>query len=287
MIYTLQNDRLTVQISDKGAEICSVKDKDGAEWLWQGDPAFWEDHAPVLFPYCGRVWNSLCTVNGVPCNLGLHGFFMHQNTEGAQASATSVTFTLRESTDTLAVYPFPFVMKMIYTLDENTLNVRAEIKNTGTRTMPYGYGVHPGFCLPAAEGAPESFYLEFPQKDTIRSLCMDESECYPTVGDRAFLPQNSNRFYFPTGMLSAILRDGVGEVSIGGDHSSRRITLRYPDFPYLTLWKPEGGSFICVEPWTSLPSTFGKPTELTEKADLLHLQAGEINLHEFSIRFGE
>ena len=37
MVYTLKNENLTVLISDKGAEIISVKSSDGCEYIWQGD----------------------------------------------------------------------------------------------------------------------------------------------------------------------------------------------------------------------------------------------------------
>ena len=53
MLYTLQNDVLTVKVSDIGAEIHSVT-RDGCEYIWVGDAAFWSSHAPWLFPVCGR-----------------------------------------------------------------------------------------------------------------------------------------------------------------------------------------------------------------------------------------
>ena len=48
MLYTVRNQNLTVTVSTRGAELQSVRGADGTEWLWQGDPAYWEDCAPVL-----------------------------------------------------------------------------------------------------------------------------------------------------------------------------------------------------------------------------------------------
>ena len=60
MIYdmkTLSNSELTIKVSPNGAELCSIL-RDGKEYLWQADPAFWKRHSPVLFPIVGSVWES-------------------------------------------------------------------------------------------------------------------------------------------------------------------------------------------------------------------------------------
>ena len=54
---TLSNDKITIQISESGAELTSIV-ANGTEYLWQADPKFWQRHSPVLFPIVGRVWNN-------------------------------------------------------------------------------------------------------------------------------------------------------------------------------------------------------------------------------------
>ncbi|MCR5239316.1 MAG: aldose 1-epimerase family protein, partial [Prevotella sp.] len=44
----LKNEQLSVVISEKGAELQSIKDANGKEYLWQGDPAFWPRRSPIL-----------------------------------------------------------------------------------------------------------------------------------------------------------------------------------------------------------------------------------------------
>lgn len=42
MIATIQNEKVIVSISDKGAELQSVRLKeDNTEYLWQGDSTYW------------------------------------------------------------------------------------------------------------------------------------------------------------------------------------------------------------------------------------------------------
>jgi len=41
---------LTARINPLGAELWSLTDAAGAEWMTDADPAFWGGHAPLLFP---------------------------------------------------------------------------------------------------------------------------------------------------------------------------------------------------------------------------------------------
>ena len=55
MKYTLKNKKLTVIFESKGATLHSIKDNDGVEYLWEGNPEYWSGQAPVLFPICGSI----------------------------------------------------------------------------------------------------------------------------------------------------------------------------------------------------------------------------------------
>lgn len=54
---TISNSVLTVGVSEHGAELQSIQ-KNGKEYLWQGDTRFWGRRSPVLFPIVGRVWED-------------------------------------------------------------------------------------------------------------------------------------------------------------------------------------------------------------------------------------
>ena len=52
----LENGRFLMQVEEKGAEITSLYDKAREkELIWDGDPAFWARHAPILFPH-SQAW---------------------------------------------------------------------------------------------------------------------------------------------------------------------------------------------------------------------------------------
>ena len=59
MIVTIQNECLTVDIEDLGAQLASVRNHHGTEYLWQGDADIWARRAPILFPVlCGLKDNT-------------------------------------------------------------------------------------------------------------------------------------------------------------------------------------------------------------------------------------
>lgn len=286
MIYTIQNEKLTVQISDHGAELQSIKDAEGGEWLWQGDERYWEDRAPILFPFCGRFWNGLCTVDGVPYDPGMHGFLRHSVLEAEQRGEDAIAFILRSDEESLKKYPFAFEMKMCYELVDNRLVIRAEVTNTGDRTLPYGYGGHPGFCVQYAGGALEDYYVCFPGENDAKALCFDPNNCFLTGGTKPFPMRDGNKFdlndaFFETG--SSFLIDMPKEITLKTDLSEKHLTMRYEGFPYLGFWKAQGGKFICIEPWTSMCATWGENTEFNEKPDLVRVAPGETKKHEYSV----
>jgi len=64
MSYTLKNEVLEISIAPKGAELTSIKDSEGKEYLWQGDEKYWGRQSPILFPFVGRLKNQEFTYEG-------------------------------------------------------------------------------------------------------------------------------------------------------------------------------------------------------------------------------
>ena len=73
MIHELKSDKLTVKISERGAELKSVS-SESEEYMWSGNPMYWEDVAPVLFPVCGRLLDSRYTFDGKEYKINKHGY---------------------------------------------------------------------------------------------------------------------------------------------------------------------------------------------------------------------
>ena len=82
-----------------------------------------------------------------------------------------------------------------------------------------------------------------------------------------------------------VLKHMDKKVTIKSAKGKKNITVSYPDFPYLGIWhmpKMEA-SYVCIEPWSSLPSRDGIVEEISQQSDLIGLEAGKEYKTEWTI----
>ena len=130
-IHTISNSCLVVTVSEKGAELQSIKSADGREYLWQGEPEFWNRRSPVLFPFVGAVVDDKYTYQGKEYISKQHGFARDKQFELDSKADTALSYTLTSDEETKANYPFDFALTIGYALHNNELTVSWTVKNTG------------------------------------------------------------------------------------------------------------------------------------------------------------
>ena len=145
---TLKNTALTLNISLHGAELTSIRDSFGREFLWQADPAFWKRHSPVLFPIVGSLWDKHFRVNGREYEMGQHGFARDMDFRLVSEREDEMWFELNSSPETLAKYPYKFTLRIGYRLEANKIHVMWEVSGDDSQTMWFQIGAHPAFYLP-------------------------------------------------------------------------------------------------------------------------------------------
>lgn len=145
---TLKNTALTLDISLHGAELTSIRDSFGREFLWQADPAFWKRHSPVLFPIVGSLWDKHFRVNGREYEMGQHGFARDMDFRLVSERDDEMWFELNSSPETLAKYPYKFTLRIGYRLEANKIHVMWEVSGDDSQTMWFQIGAHPAFYLP-------------------------------------------------------------------------------------------------------------------------------------------
>ena len=275
MIYTISNPQLSVSIDSLGAQLRSVKAADGSELLWQGDERYWGDSSPVLFPYIARLYNQSYTYLGQRYSMGIHGFAAQCEFQAVDIGPESVTMLLRESEATLSQYPFRFRFSIVYSLSGASLSVSYIVENTDDKTMPFAVGGHPGFNVPQFEEA----YLAFDSECSPRRVGFTEDlflsgvdTAYP-LQDGRILPLSHSLFDED----AIILKDTATAVSLCCPALAKRLHMSFPGFDYFGIWHMPrtDAPYVCLEPWTSLPSRQGVVEELTEKADMIMLSPGQ------------
>jgi galactose mutarotase-like enzyme len=61
--HTLRSDGATAAVLARGAELCSLKNGQGCELLWQAGPQ-WRRHAPLLIPIVGKLKKRRIAASG-------------------------------------------------------------------------------------------------------------------------------------------------------------------------------------------------------------------------------
>lgn len=280
MEYTLKNDHISLTVDTLGAQMLSLKSADAVEYLWQGDPKYWGDRAPNLFPFIGRLTNDSYRYQGKVYPMHIHGLAASMEFVSVEQTENSVTMELRSSEETLAQYPFEFSLKIGYRLRENTVDISYQVENLSGCTMPFGIGGHPGFNVPLLpEEQFGDYELSFAcpcQPDRIGfspAVYMNgRDERYPLREDR-FLDMHHGLFDED----AVILKNMAREVTLRSKVSGRGVCVTYPDMPYLGIWHwpKTDAPYVCIEPWTSLPSRQDVVEEFTCKSDMIQLPAGQ------------
>lgn len=289
MIYTIENEALKVQISDRGAELMSIQTKDGTEYLWQGDEAYWGDRALNLFPYIARLTEGKYTLDGRTYHMDIHGFVKGSVLEVQEQEAGRIAFRLTQSEETLKQYPFDFVYRVRYELEGSRLSVVFSVENPNGRTMYFGIGGHPGFFVPMEEGlAFEDYYLQFDEEKNPVRVGISPT-CFVDGNDREYPLAEGGKLPLAHSLFdddAIVLRDMAKAVTIKSDRGSKAVRVEYPGMDYLGIWHMPhtDAPYVCIEPWSSLPSRQDVVEDLSTQPGLVHLPAGETYENRWVIR---
>ena len=271
---SIANEFLTVSVKEQGAELCSIKDAAGTEYMWQADPAFWARHAPVLFPIVGKLLNGRYELNGKTYELPPHGFARDMKFSLVEQSESSLVYQFLPTAETRKSYPFEFALNIIYRLNVNSLEISYEVRNNGAEVMPFSIGAHPAFNL---HGPVEKCFLELEKEETLNTTLLSgkgllTEETAPVLADTNILPLSKTLF----DRDALILLDFKSEkITLGSHKSTRRLTVEFPGFPELGIWAKPGAPFVCIEPWYGYADPEQPYGDIMNKPGILQLTAGE------------
>ena len=281
MDYILENEYLKVTITTWGAQLKSVIRKcDGVEHMWQADKSHWGYHAPILFPFCGKVKDGMIEARGQHFeNLPQHGFARIGDHSLLQHTENTVVLELRDSEATMAMWPYAFRLVTTYTLDGDTVHHTLMVLNADDEPISFGIGYHPGFAIPFDENHTATDY-EF-RFDTPQSpLCLN---CQPTglyQGNSYYLGYNTNTIPIDDNLFSNDSHCMVGlsakTLGVYEKGSGRGVVCDISSFPYTLIWsKPGMPRFVCIEPWHSIPSSQEGDHKWEHKAAAATIAPGE------------
>ena len=291
MIYTIKNKEITVEVSDVGAELWSVK-KNGVEYVWGGNEDIWPRRAPLVFPVCGRFYEGKYQAKGKVYDIPLHGFIRQSILGIASHTDEAICLELKASEETIKVFPYDFVLKVWYILEGNKLINRFEMINPmNDEVLPVTIGGHPGFNVPIdGNGRFEDYYLEFENECSPDRFILSE-RCLLTGKKEAFMLEGGKRLHLGHSLFdndAIFLSRADSTITIKSDKSDRFVKFTYKDMPYLGIWhKPRmEAPYVCIEPWCGMPGFDLEMEDMEKRPDMFRIQPGSTKTVEFSMIFG-
>ncbi len=281
MTFTLRSDSGSCAVvRTAGGELVSFV-KDGREYVWQGDPEHWDGQAPILFPVVCSPKDGKIAFDGVEYPMPKHGFAMTKEFKPVFITKDAVTLELRESEETLAMFPFRFSLSVTYSVSDDGFDAAFTVKNLDEKEMTFCIGGHPGFNCPMAEGEGfEDYRLVFDNAEgaevsvTDRGFMNDALPKRDKLNGTNELPLIYSDFDEDAMIVENLPAHGVRLIS---DKTGHGIYFAFDGFDALGLWTPEkkNSPFLCLEPWNGLPANVEETTDAKSKKYAISLAPGE------------
>ena len=280
MLITIKNDQLNVTLDSVGAVFHSIV-REGIEYLWQGDAKYWKRRDANLFPYVGRLTDGKYSYQGKEYPLTIHGFCIGTEFEVEEQSGEAVSFVLKANDATRAVYPFEFAFHVRYEVKDSSIVKTCTVENLDSKSVLFGIGGHPGFNTPInGEGEFTDWYMQFDadcdplrvEFNTESARISGEVTRYP-LKDMSKMPLTHEMFVNDAVVLGDVPRG----VTLKSDKSAHSVHVSFPGMEYVGFWQAHitDATYVCIEPWASLPSHHGYVEDLEKQAHIIHLPVGQ------------
>ncbi len=274
MDHAITDGLTTAVINARGAELRSLRDPQGTEYIWQAGPA-WPRCAPVLFPIVGRLAGDQLRHGDRTSRLTQHGFARDRVFAWLDRAADSCRLALVDDPETRAMYPFAFRFELAYALAGADLTMTFAVFNTGAEPLPVSFGAHPAFNWPLHPGTPrEAYTLTFAKDEPapIRRLTggLIQPEPVPSPIDGRVLRLREDLF-----AADAIIMDRVESGSVRfAAPTGPGLDMAWEGFRELGLWTKPGAGFLCIEPWLGAASPIDFDGPFVEKPGIILIPPG-------------
>ncbi len=289
-LTTITDGKLTASIDSLGAQLMNLG-LDGHEYLWQGDPAFWNRRSPVLFPIVGVLRDGHAMSAAGEVKLSRHGLARDYVHEIVEQDESHVVYQLDATDETRAKYPYNFRLNMGYAVKDGVLSQSYTVTNTGEVELPFTFGAHPAFNVPVP-GCDEEFgdyELRFAEAWTAKVPTVDVDGLHD-FGEMRTLFEDADTWQLShekiDELLTIVFKDvPEDKVTLVSKNSGHGVELAFPGFDYLGVWTASAAApFIAIEPWHGVAACYDESDVFEEKRDTIKLAPGEKCTYAFTMR---
>jgi galactose mutarotase-like enzyme len=278
----LENEYLSIVAKRQGAELTSIVNrKDNSERLWQANPDIWARHAPVLFPFVGKLKNDTYEWNGKSYPMPQHGFARDREFNLLEKNGAKMVMELTDDEESYIFFPFRFNLQVEYVLQDKKLSCHYHILNPGIEALYFSIGAHPAFlCDLNSECS-----IEFEKPETVSRYILEKG----LITDHAeSVLDNSKKLALNKSLFDrdAIVFRNLRSESLVLHSKFSSMKFSWYNMPYFGIWtKPGTDKFVCLEPWAGIADHKDSTGKLMEKEGIRKLEPGETMSCGFSIEF--
>lgn len=275
---------ITINSKKQGAELTSIK-YEGKEMLFQADKTFWNRHAPILFPIVGRLKDDKTQIEKESYQMSQHGFARDMEFEEIAKTSNKHQYILKANEETLKRYPYQFELQVIYEIEENTLNVTYQIKNTDEKTIYFGLGGHPAFNCDYSNG---EYEIVFDKKEDKIQFSKLKDGLIDTEEAENILTNNKIHLKENTFDNDAVIMKNINsnKVILQNNKTNKKILeFDFTGFPYLAIWSKKGAPFVCIEPWQNTADKINSNGVFQEKEDIIELKQEDTFSCKYKVKF--
>lgn len=292
MIISLSDPKtsMTAAIDSFGAQLISLKDSSGKEYIWQRDPHIWPRCSPVLFPVVGNCRGGRTRFENSWYPMEQHGFCKDSDFSVVNSTNFFAQFCLKANEDTLRFYPYDFVLYLSYKLENGVLSMDYLVENHDSRVMYYCIGFHPGFSCPLENHENfDDYQLVFEKEETTHSVVCDLNTLefrLDTPGvflDHTRILPLSHSLFQNNAVFFYQIRSR--KVSLSHKQTGKGVCVSYPDFETIAFWSPrdKNAPLICIEPWNGSSIFSHEDDEFSHRHHVQLLKPGQKKAYHMDI----
>lgn len=288
MQYKIKSNSVNVVLGLDGAMLNSLN-KNGTEYLWQGDEEHWAGQAPVCFPIVGVLPDNKGTAFGKACSMKRHGVARISPFEVEAQCDNSITFVQHSSDETKKAFPFDYELRIKYTVVGDTVTNEYIITNTGDCPMPFIIGGHPAFNCPLYDDECfEDYKVVFDKKMTKKVLRPDHHTGLVNVDERFDALDDSDTINLVHDLFEendAMIFDNVESkcATLIGP-KGKGVKIEYQDMNNLLVWSAcNKADFVALEPWTGISNCSDETDEIEKKRGMTILEPNTTASFKFKI----
>ncbi len=275
-LLSINNNKLCISVNRIGAELCSIQNKTGKEFMWNADPVIWKGHAPVLFPIVGALKDKTYFFENEKYNLPQHGFVRNnEKVKLVEQSDNKLTLCLESDKESLKNYPFNFEFFTTYELKQNAIIIAHKIKNRDKNPMYFSLGTHPAFKCPLNKDEQyNDYYIELEKVEKAYTHKITETGLIGEPSD--LILDNNNRIHLDHSLFAKgalVFKDLKSrKASLCSKKFGKILELSYDNFPYLGIWAKTNGDYVCIEPWQGIADSEKSNQDITQKEGIIKLE---------------